>query len=143
MASQSDLDQGGTFRQYVRRWLGPSIGWVNSPDENVVPVTAGGTTTLLPGTTLVPISSPVSATIQLPSSKQSIAGQAAVPGLALKLPMTIVDSGGFVDGVTVLYTILPFGTEKIMGLSSIQIASPYGAFVLIPILTGAGGWYNQ
>lgn len=144
MASQLDLDKGGSFRQYVRRWLGPSIGWVNSPDENVVPVTVGGTTTILPGTTLVPISFNGNVTIQLPSSKSSVtAGQAAIPGLALKLPMTLVDVAGFVDGVTILYTILPFGTEKIMGLNSLQIASPYGAFVLIPILTGSGGWYNQ
>lgn len=143
MASQTDLDQGGSFRQYVRRWLGPSIGWVNSPDENVVPVTAAGTTTLQPGTTLVPINVNGNVTIQLPSSKQSVAGQAAVPGLALKLPLTIVDVGGYPDGSTVTYTILPYGTEKIMGLDQIQIVSPYGAFVLIPELQGSGGWYNQ
>lgn len=144
MASQSDLDQGGSFRQYVRRWLGPSIGWVNSPDDNVVPITAGGTTTLLVGTTLVPISYNGNVTVQLPSSKQAVLATAgALPGLSLALPLTVVDIAGFVDGVTVLYTILPYGTEKIMGLDSIQIASPYGAFVLLPTLTGNGGWTQQ
>jgi hypothetical protein len=142
MASQQDLDQGGSFRQYVRRWLGPSIGWVNSPDDNVVPITTGGTTTLLVGTTLVPISYNGNVTVQLPSSKQAaIAG--ARPGLSLGLPLTVVDIAGHVDGSTVLYTILPFGSEKIMGLNSIQIASPYGAFVLLPILDGNGGWTQQ
>lgn len=143
MASQLDLDQGGSFRQYVRRWLGPSVGWVNSPDDNVVPITTGGTTTLLVGTTLVPISFNGSVTVQLPSSKQSAIPAGAQPGLSLALPMTIVDSGGFVDGVTVIYTILPFNTEKIMGLNSLQILSPYGAFALLPILTGNGGWNQQ
>ena len=143
MGSQLDLDQGGSFRQYVRRWLGPSIGWVNSPDDNVVPVTVAGTTTVLSGTTLVPINVNGNVTIQLPSAKSSVnAGQAALPGLALGLPMTIVDIGGHVDGATVLYTILPYGAETIMGLASIQIASPYGAFVLLPNLT-VGGWTQQ
>lgn len=142
MASQLDLDQGGSFRQYVRRWLGPSVGWVNSPDDNVVSITVGGTTTLLVGTTLVPISFNGNVTVQLPSSKQfTVAG--VIPGRSLALPLTVVDIAGFVDGVTILYTILPFGTEKIMGLNLVQIASPYGAFVLLPIIDGNGGWTQQ
>jgi len=143
MASQLDLDQGGSFRQFVRRYLGPSVGWVNSPDDNVVPVTSAGTTTVLVGTTLVPISVNGNVTIQLPSSKASVIPAGAQPGLNLALPITIVDIAGFVDGAAVLYTILPFGTELIMGLASIQIASPYGAFVLLPILDGNGGWTQQ
>jgi len=143
MPSQLDLDMGGSFRQYVRRWLGPSIGWVNSPDDNVVPITVGGTTTLLVGTTLVPISFNGNVTVQLPSSKQAVVAAGAQPGLSLALPLTVVDIAGHVDGATILYTILPFGTEKIMGLNSIQIASPYGAFVLLPILDGNGGWTQQ
>ena len=54
MASQTDLDQGGSFRQYVRRFLGPSVGWVFSPDDNVLDVTAGGTTTAALGTLWYP-----------------------------------------------------------------------------------------
>lgn len=141
MASQLDLDQGGSFRQYVRRWLGPTVGWVLSPDDNVVPIVAAGTTTVLVGTTLVTINVNGNVTIQLPSSKASTTATAgALPGKSLALPLTIVDIGGFVDGAAVLYTILPFGSETIMGLASIQIASPYGAFVLLPILAGNGGW---
>ena len=144
MASQLDLDQGGSFRQYVRRYLGASVGWVLSPDDNVVPVTVVGTTTVLVGTTLVPINVNGNVTIQLPSAKAPInVTPGAMPGGSLALPITIVDIGGFVDGATVLYTILPFGTELIMGLDSIQIASPYGAFVLLPILDGNGGWTQQ
>ena len=141
MASQADLDQGGSFRQYVQRWLGPSIGWVNSPDTNVVPVTTAGTTTVLVGTTLVTVNVNGAVTIQLPSAKSSVnAGQAALPGLALGLPMTLVDIGGY--AATHNITILPFGTETIMGLASIQIAEDYGAFTLLPKLT-LGGWTQQ
>ncbi len=142
MPSQLDLDQGGSFRQYVRRWLGPSVGWVLSPDDNVVPITTGGITTLLVGTTLVQISFNGNVTVRLPSSKQFVV-PGVIPGRSLALPLTVVDIAGFVDGATILYTIVPFGTEKIMGLNSIDIASPYGAFVLLPILDGNGGWTQQ
>lgn len=143
MSSQLDLDKGGTYRQYVRRWLGPSVGWVLVPIDNVVPVTAAGTTTVLVGTTLVPINVNGNVSIQLPSAKASQTATAgALPGKSLALPLTIVDIGGFVDGAAVLYTILPFPGETIMGLASIQIASPYGAFTLLPNLT-LGGWTQQ
>lgn len=143
MTSQLDLDQGGSFRQYVRRFLGPSVGWINSPDDNVVPVTVGGTTTVLVGTTLVPISFNGNVTIQLPSAKAPTnATPGALPGLSLALPITIVDIGGFVNDPTVVYTILPFPGETIMGLASIAIQSPYGAFVLLPNLV-SGGWNQQ
>jgi len=142
MGSQLDLDQGGSFRQFVRRYLGPSVGWVNSPDDNVVPVTVGGTTTIVRGATLVTVNFNGNVTIQLPSAKSSLQPAGAMPGTYLALPITIVDIGGFVNGTSVLITILPFGAETIMGLASIQIASPFGAFNLLPNLT-VGGWTQQ
>lgn len=141
MPSQLDYDQGGTFRQFVRRYLGPSIGWVNSPDDNVVPVTVGGTTTVLVGTTLVPVNFNGAVTVQLPSSKASTtATPGAQPGLSLALPITIVDIGGFPSDAFPI-TILPFGAELIMGLASLQITVPYGGFVLMPRLV-TGGWFQ-
>lgn len=140
MVSTPDLDKGGNVTQGTRRYLGPSVGWVYVPDT-VVGVTVAGTTTIYLGTTLVTIDVNGNVSIQLPSSKASTTASAgALPGPSIGAPITVVDIGGHVDGSTVLYTILPFGTEKIMGLNSIQIASPYGAFVLWPTLTGSGGW---
>lgn len=143
MASQADLDQGGSFRQYVRRWLGPSIGWVFSPDDNVVPITAAGTTTLLVGTTLVTVNINGLVSVQLPSSLQAAGTVApgALPGLSLGLPITVVDIGGYASDVNPI-TILPYGAELIMGLASIQITAPFGAYTLLPRLT-TGGWTQQ
>lgn len=141
MASQTDLDQGGTYRQWVRRHLGPSVGWVWVPEDNVVPVTAAGTTTVVVGTTLVTVNINGLVSIQLPSSKASTSATAgALPGLSLALPMTIVDIGGFASDANPI-TILPFDTELIMGLALIQITAPYGAYVLTPRLV-AGGWFQ-
>lgn len=138
MGSQTDLDQGGTFRQFARRWLGPSVGWIDTPEVNVLPIVAAGTTNVAVGTTLVTVNVAGAVTLQLPSAKASVTATAgAQPGLSLGLPLTVVDIGGHADAFNI--TILPFGTEKIMGLNSLSISTQYGAFVLIPNLS-AGGW---
>ena len=141
MASQLDLDQGGTYRQFVRRFLGPSVGWVWTPEDNVLPVTTAGTTTLLQGTTLVQVNVNGAVTVQLPSAKASVTAPAgALPGTFLALPITVVDIGGFAAAHNI--TIRPFGTETIMSLSSIAITAAYGGFTLTPNIT-SGGWNTQ
>ena len=55
MSSQLDLDQGGTFRQKKKVYLGPSVGWVEVPDQTIFPITAPGGYTLLRGMNLVTI----------------------------------------------------------------------------------------
>ena len=141
MPSQLDLDQGGTYRQFVRRFLGPSVGWVWTPEEAVLPVTSGGTKTVIPGTTVVIVAFNGAVTIQLPSALASQTAPAgALPGTFLALPVIVVDIGGFAAANPI--TILPFGTERIMGLASIQITAAYGSFTLIPN-NASGGWITQ
>jgi len=69
MGSQSDLDQGGTFRQYERYWMGPSVGWVTQPQQAVLPITAAGTIAVSRGTNLITLNVNGSVTINLPSPK--------------------------------------------------------------------------
>jgi hypothetical protein len=139
MPSQLDLDQGGTFRQTHNVYLGPSIGWVPAPTPVgvILPVITGGTTTVLPGNTLVTVNFNGAVTIQLPSAKASLAGAGANPGTFVQIPLTVVDVGGFAIAHPI--TILPFGAETIDGLVSISISSNYGAYVLKPNTT-TGGW---
>jgi len=125
----------------VRRFLGPSVGWVWTPEDNVLPVTKTGTTTILQGTTLVQVNINGSVTVQLPSAKSSVnASAGALPGTFLGLPITVVDIGGF--AVSHPITILPFGTETIMSLASIAITAAYGGFTLVPNIN-SGGWNTQ
>ena len=140
MASQLDLDQGGTFRQMLNLWMGPSIGWITIPAGNgsILPVAATGTTVINRSTTLVLVTFTAGGVIlSLPSALASGAGAGAVPGLSAAIPITIVDSGG--NAGTNNHIINPFGSETIDGLSTIKIASNYGAYVLRPGLT-AGTW---
>ena len=137
MGSQTDLDQGGTFRQYERYWMGPSVGWVTQPQQAVLPITTAGTVAVSRGTNLITLNVNGSVTINLPSAKASPQSPQAIPGQWVLIPLTIVDIGGFAAANT--YTINPFGAELISGLATIRLASNYGAFILKPILE-TGGW---
>lgn len=137
MGSQLDLDQGGTFRQWVRNYMGPSVGWVSVPVDAVLNITATGTYTIQRGTSLILLNVNANVTINLPSAKASPTGPQAIPGQWVINPVTIVDIGGFASLRT--YNIVPFAGETISGLASVQLATDRGTIILIPILT-TGGW---
>ena len=137
MPSQTDLDQGGTFRQWVKMFMGPSVGWVSVPIDAVLPIVAGGTYPIARGTSLITINVDANVTLDLPSSLAAPQGPQAIPGQWVINPVTIVDLGGFAGTRT--YRINPFGSELISGLASVDLAAPRGTIILIPILT-TGGW---
>lgn len=137
MSSQTDLDQGGTFRQIDRVYMGPSVGWQHIMQAAVLNVTAAGTYTIARGTTLIKLSANGNITLNLPSSRASLAGPQAIPGQFVLASVTIVDVGGFADTNT--YRVVPFGAETISGLASVDLASERGSLILEPLLD-TGGW---
>lgn len=139
MTSQTDLDQGGTFRQWTKMWMGPSVGWVPVPVDAVLNITAGGIYTIARGTSLILLNVNASVTLNLPSSKAAAQGPQAIPGQWVINPVTIADIGGFANPGTVDYNAVPAGAETISGLASVQLATPRGTIILIPILS-TGGW---
>lgn len=138
MASQLDLDQGGTFRQYQKVFMGPSVGWLTVPQQAVLPIVTAGSVNIARGTNLITINVNGTVNIALPSSIASPSGPQAIPGQWWLEIVTIADVGGFAGGAN-LYRITPNGSEKISGLSFIDLTAPYGAFVLKPLLV-TGGW---
>lgn len=139
MTSQRDLDQGGTFRQWTKMWMGPSVGWVSVPVDAVLNITAGGTYTIERGTSVILINVNASVTLNLPSSKAAPQGPQAIQGQWVINPVTVADIGGFANPGTVNYDINPNGSETISGLSTVRIGTPRGTVILIPILA-TGGW---
>ena len=139
MASQTDLDQGGTFRQWVKQYMGPSVGWVSVPVDAVLNITAGGTYSIARGTSLILINVNASVTLNLPSSRAAPQGPQAIPTQWVINPVTVIDIGGFANPGTINYDIFPNGSELISGLSSVRIGTPRGTVILIPILE-TGGW---
>jgi len=137
MSSQTDLDQGGTFRQLERIYLGPSVGWINVPQAAVLPIVATGTYAISRGTNLITINTNSNVTINLPSSKASAQTPQAIPGQWVLIPVTIIDIGGFANANT--YNINANGAELIDGFAQIRLNASYGVYVLKPILE-TGGW---
>ena len=141
MTSQLDLDQGGTSRQWVRTYLGPSVGWVYLPGTNPFPtITAAGTYTLGPDTTLVQLNCNGSVTIILPTAINPGVPAVTLGARYAKKPVTIVDIGGFAAANPV--TIEPASVaENILGLTSISLAVNYGGYTLLPS-NEQKGWTN-
>jgi len=139
MPSQLDLDQGGTFRQYQRIWMGPSVGWQTMPVQAILNLAAAGTYSILRWTNLIKlrVASGV-VTLNLPSSKATAQGPQAIPGQWVYNPVIIVDLSGQAGGATTI-NINPFTGELISGLTSVQLAVPYGTILLEPELV-TGGW---
>ena len=127
-----DLDQGGTSRQWLRSYLGPSVGWIMRPQQNIQPITTAGTYAIDPSTNLIEVNVAGAVTIVLPSCQFPAAGAQAQPGLVASNPITIVDIGG--NAATNNITIQPNNpAETVMGLASIKIATSYGGYTLQPV----------
>jgi hypothetical protein len=130
MGSQLDLDQGGTQRQWLRSYMGPSVGWVSAPLQNILPVTAGGTYILDPSVSLVEVNTTGAVTIVLPSAANP-GGSLSQQALFAKNPITIVDVGG--NAAAHPITIQPAVGQTIMGLASITLSVNFGGYTLQPI----------
>jgi hypothetical protein len=131
MPSQTDLDQGGTARQTVRTFMGPTIGWVDLPGTFPFEITVAGTYTLTPDVSLVRVNVAGAVTIILPSAIDPKVPAGVLPGLFAKTTLTIIDIGGNAQANPI--TLQPAsGAENIMGLPSITISTNYGGFTLKP-----------
>lgn len=136
MTSQTDLDQGGTSRAWVRTYLGPSVGWQWVPANNVLPITAAGTFNIDPSTNLITVNVAGAVIIILPTAILPASAQAQ-PCLFAQNPITIVDIGGHAQASPI--TIKPKSvSENIVGLAQIQLTTNYGGFTLVPNSTLLG-----
>lgn len=142
MSSQTDLDQGGSFRQTQKVYLGPSVGWQEVAERWVLNVTTGGITTIARGTSLILVNFNGLVTLQLPSFKASPAGPQAIPRQFAIIPVTICDAGGFAGPGNPI-TILPFAGELISGFATFPLQSAYGAYVIRPDIVNGGGTLIQ
>jgi hypothetical protein len=132
MSSQTDIDQGGTSRQWTKVFMGPSVGWVAYPVQNLLSVTIAGTYVLDPSTNIVEVNVAGAVTIVLPSCRNPAVVAGAQAGLYVKNPIVVVDTGG--NAASNNITITPNNvSETVMGLASIKIGANYGGFTLQPI----------
>jgi hypothetical protein len=112
--------------------MGPSVGWQPAPLQNILSITAGGTYTVDPSTSLVEINTTGSVTIVLPRAGNPAAGAQAQPELFVDNPIVIVDIGGHAAGSPVTIQPNPVGGDTIMGSSSLPISANFGGYNLLP-----------
>lgn len=127
-----DFDQGGTYRTFVKKYMGPAVGWIYVPQINIFPITAAGTYQLTQDVTLVLVNVAGSVTVILPTSllPRGVPAGAQI-GAQTYQPITVVDIGG--NAFSHPITIKPATVaESIMNLNSIQIQIAYGAFTILP-----------
>lgn len=140
MTSQTDLDQGGTSREWTNVYLGPSVGWVRMPARNILGITVAGTYNVDLSTNYVQINCAGTVIINLPAAAQPAIPAGATPGQFTRTSVAIVDIGGHAAANPI--TIQPVAGETIMGLASLTINSNYGGFILYPN-AGLKVWTNQ
>jgi hypothetical protein len=129
-----DLDQssGAITRHWQQVYMGPSIGWLDIPGQNLQPITTAGTYAIDPSINLIEVNVAGAVTIVLPSCQFPAAGPQAQPRLFAANPITVVDVGGNAAANNI--TIQPNNvTETVMGLASVKIATNYGGFTLQPV----------
>ena len=140
MGSQTDLDQGGTAREWVMVYMGPSVGYVRAPRRNPLSITVAGTYTINYSTNLVEVNCNGAVTIILPSAIDPKVPAGVLPGDFVKCPITIVDIGGFAGAHPI--TIQPASNaENTLGETQVQITAAYGGFSLNPS-NAQQGWTN-
>lgn len=139
MDNLAQLDQGGSNCQFVKTWMGPTLGWMILPVVPELEITSASALVIGPYTSRVILNAAVKA-IALPSVKQWMT--AALPlantsafdrSLWIK---DLVGSASFVSPIVVTAN----GTDTIDLLASYQIATPNDLIRLYP-LTDLSGWY--
>lgn len=138
MPSQLDLDQGGTNREWVQTYMGPSVGWVSLPGRNLLEITAPGTYSIDYSTNLVHINTTGAVVLNLPAATNPTTVPAgAQPGRFGKSSIGIVDISGAPN-----VTINPVGGETILNQASLGLHTAYAGFILYPSNL-FHGWTNQ
>lgn len=132
-----DLDQGGTSREWVNQYLGPSVGWVRVPARNLLEITVAGTYAVDLSTNLIHINTTGAVTLNLPSAQNPSVPAGALPGGYGKVSIGIVDIKGAPN-----VTINPAAEETILNQASLSLVTPYAGFILYPSNT-LKGWTNQ
>jgi hypothetical protein len=129
-----DLDQGGTFREWEKVYLGPGLGWIRAPLESILQITTAGSFPVDLSYSIVAVNVAGAVGLVLPSAKVPAAGAQAVPGPFARNPITISDVGG--NAGTFPITIVAAGGEGIAGFASISITTNFGSYTIQPAPPG-------
>jgi hypothetical protein len=129
----ADLDQGGIPRIWQRQFLGPSVGWTQSPsDDSTFPINVGGTYNIDRSIRYIPVQTQTAGgvVINLPPAADPAVPAIAMPGPFVNSFIIVTDIGGNLAHLPISIVAQP--GETINGNASVQISSAYGYVLLIP-----------
>jgi hypothetical protein len=134
------LDQGGTNCQFVKTWLGPSLGWAMLPVMPELVITSASALTISAFSSRVLLNAAVKA-IALPAVSQWMLATLPLANISgFDRSLWIKDYiGDASSGSPIVVT--PNGSDTIDGLASYSIITPNDLLRLYPITTLAG-WYT-
>lgn len=140
MDNLTQTDQGGSNAQWVKVYLGPTLGWAMLPVVPELEVTSAAALVLAPYTSRVILKAAVKA-ITLPAVAQwMLASLPLANQSAFDRSIWIKDFSGNAGGGASAIVISPSGTDLIDGLASYSIITPNDLIRLYP-LTDLSGWY--
>jgi hypothetical protein len=134
-----DLDQSGNGWQVARVYLGPSLGWVNVQIKPTRLVTAAGTSSILPGDSIILVNATGAVALNLPDVRLWVQEPAYQPATAFERVLYIKDLGG--NAAANPITITPFGTQTIDLLAqNFTIVQNRQVIRLYPLNDLSGWW---
>lgn len=140
MDNLAQLDQGGSNCQWVKTYLGPTLGWVMLPVVPELEITSAAALTLSPYTSRVLLKAAVKA-IALPKVSQWMLATLPLANVsAFDRSIWIKDYIGAAGVGVAAIVLTPNSTDLIDGLASYSIITPNDLIRLYP-LTDLTGWY--
>lgn len=110
-----DLDQSGQGYQWVKVFLGPSLGWVMCRVKPQRHITVVGTTTLDPGDSVALVNVAGLVTVNLPQVSAWVKENHYQPVTGFERAIWIKDFGG--NATAFAITVHPFAGDKIDNLA--------------------------
>lgn len=135
----AQLDQGGSNCQWVRTWMGPTLGWMMLPVVPELEITSAAALVIGPYTSRVILNAAVKA-IALPSVAQWMTASLPLANTsAFDRSLWIKDLVGQASFASPI-VVTPNGADTIDLLASYNIATTNDLIRLYP-LTDKSGWY--
>jgi len=135
-----DLDQGGSFAQQLKVYMGPTIGWVMFQVNPELDVTSAAALVIQPFTSRVLLKAAVTS-ITLPDVSAWMKAPFQQYTSGFDRSLWIKDFSGSAQANNITITGFNAGAQKIDGLSSFKIISNHALLRLYP-LNDLSGWYS-
>src|SRR5882672_972307 len=137
----TDLDKGGTGFHRSKVYLGPTLGWVDSPLIPARIITITGTSTIDPGDSVVLVDVAATVTVNLPDVVEWVKQSFGRPATGYERALWIKDLGG--NATLFNITVHPFGGQLIDKSAANVVMNTNFQMIRLYPLFDLSGWYIE